>query len=155
MGVPPRDLEDVAHDLFIVVHRQLAQYDETRPLRPWITGIARRVASDYRRKARHRFEVQSDREHRGHGSGAEASLERKRAVATLVKAMEKLSEDQRVVFVLHELEQRPIPEIGEALGVSTNTLYTRLRRARAHVTKRIEQLRRTPPRPDEMKRNER
>ena len=44
LGVPERDLEDVAHDVFVVVHRKLPDYDPTRPLRPWLFGICFRVA---------------------------------------------------------------------------------------------------------------
>ena len=57
LGVHPSDLEDVAHEVFVVVHRHLGDYDPTRPLRPWLFGICVRVASDYRRLARHRREV--------------------------------------------------------------------------------------------------
>ena len=44
LGVPDRDLEDVAHDVFVVVHRKLVDYDPTRPLKPWLFGICFRVA---------------------------------------------------------------------------------------------------------------
>src|SRR6185295_5196731 len=57
LGVRAGDLEDVAHDAFIVVLRHLRDYDTSRPLRPWLFGIAYRVALDHRRLARHRREV--------------------------------------------------------------------------------------------------
>ena len=46
------DLPDLAHDLFIVVFKHLSDYDQSRPVRPWLFGIAFRVVSDYRRSAR-------------------------------------------------------------------------------------------------------
>ena len=57
LGVPPRDLEDITHDVFVEVFRNLDRYDPTRPLRPWLFAFAFRFASDYRRLARHRVEV--------------------------------------------------------------------------------------------------
>jgi len=52
LGVRENDLPDLAHDLFIVVFRNLSDYDSSRPVRPWLFGIAFRVVSDYRRSAR-------------------------------------------------------------------------------------------------------
>src|SRR5688500_13501181 len=45
LGVRDADLEDLAHDVFVVAHRQLERYDPERPLLPWLFGIAVRVAS--------------------------------------------------------------------------------------------------------------
>ena len=56
LGVPDRDLEDKAQDVFVVVHRKLADYDRARPIRPWLTGIAARVALDHLRKAYRKHE---------------------------------------------------------------------------------------------------
>jgi len=57
LGVHDRDLEDVAHDVFLAVLKKLDHYDPARPLRPWLFGFAFRFASDYRDLARHRHEV--------------------------------------------------------------------------------------------------
>src|SRR5262245_45054218 len=57
LGVPPRDLEDVAHEVFLRVHQRWNEYDPSRPLRPWLFAFALRLASDYRRLARHRREL--------------------------------------------------------------------------------------------------
>lgn len=56
LGVHERDREDVANEVFMVVHRQLATFDTSRPLRPWLFGIAFRRALDYRRLARNQRE---------------------------------------------------------------------------------------------------
>src|SRR5215472_17365750 len=57
LGVHDRDLEDVAQEVFVHVHRRLDDYDPGRPLRPWLFAFAFRCASDWRRLARHRVEV--------------------------------------------------------------------------------------------------
>src|SRR3954470_17891811 len=49
LGAPERDLEDLAHDLFVVVHRKLPEYDRTRPIRPWLFGIPLRIGARARR----------------------------------------------------------------------------------------------------------
>ncbi|HEY5949271.1 MAG TPA: sigma-70 family RNA polymerase sigma factor, partial [Kofleriaceae bacterium] len=50
LGVDPSDLADAVHDVFVIVHRRWADIDFERPIRPWLFGIARRVAAGLRRK---------------------------------------------------------------------------------------------------------
>ena len=54
LGVRGDDVRDQAQEVFMIVHRLLPEFDRTRPLRPWLFGIAFRVASAYRDKARYR-----------------------------------------------------------------------------------------------------
>src|SRR6266536_1038596 len=56
-GVHERDLEDLCHDVFVAFYRGRDRFDPARPIRPWLSGIAFRVASDYRRRAQHRREL--------------------------------------------------------------------------------------------------
>ena len=57
LGVPAADVEDAVHDVFVVAHRRYATYDRTRPLRPWLLGIAFRVAAQWRRQRRREVDV--------------------------------------------------------------------------------------------------
>jgi len=52
LGVPEADVEDAVHDVFVVAHRRYGTYDPSRPLRPWLLGIAFRVAAQWRRRRR-------------------------------------------------------------------------------------------------------
>jgi RNA polymerase sigma-70 factor (ECF subfamily) len=56
-GVRSVDLEDLAHEVFLRVHERLAEYDPSRPLRPWLFAFAFRVASAHKRLARHHAEI--------------------------------------------------------------------------------------------------
>src|SRR5690606_13032135 len=49
LGVADEHLDDVVHDVFLIVHRRLGDYDGRAPLRSWLYGIARGVAANYRR----------------------------------------------------------------------------------------------------------
>src|SRR3954469_6940209 len=62
LGVQPRDLEDVAHELFLAVLQRLPTADTSRPMRPWLFAFAVRFASDYRRLARHKTDLLGDAE---------------------------------------------------------------------------------------------
>ena len=50
-GISPIDAEDLVQEVFLVMWRRWAEYDTTRPLRPWLAGIAFRVAYNYRQRS--------------------------------------------------------------------------------------------------------
>jgi RNA polymerase sigma-70 factor (ECF subfamily) len=157
-GVWERDLEDAAHDVFLVVHRRLGDYDPARPLRPWLLGIAARVASEFRRKSQHRHEVVSeDVEAEGaraagglapctpaHGVRADRAFDDKERRALLHRALDTLEFDRRTVLVLHDIEGHAMPDIAFALEVNVNTLYARLRQARFDLKAAVESLTKAP-----------
>lgn len=133
LGVAERELEDAAHDVFVVVHRRHHELDPERPARAWLTGIAWRVAADTRRRAHHRREVLSERvgDERADGRmAADEMLAGHEARALVHAALDALDLDRRVVFVMHELDGEPGPVIAAALDLPLNTVYSRLRTAR-------------------------
>jgi len=50
LGVPRDDVEDLAQEVFLVLHRTWEVYDPARPLRAYLFGIAFRVACAHLRK---------------------------------------------------------------------------------------------------------
>ena len=145
LGVAHRDLEDVAHEVFVVVHRRLDSFDPARPLRPWLTGIAYKVAADERRRARHHREqigAPADLERRaGTEDGPETQLARAQDRALVAQALEALSMDQRIVFVMVCIDGHTSPEVAEALELALNTVYSRLRVARQNFARAVKQIR--------------
>ena len=141
LGVQERDLDDAAHDVFVVVNRRLDDFDATRPVRPWVTGITYRIASDERRRARHRREVIGEIPELSAHRGPVEALEAKQAHDLVMLALDELPMKQRAVFVMHELQGLTMPEIVEALDAPLNTLYSRLRLARRKFTMSVRRLR--------------
>ena len=131
LGVHERDLEDMAHEVFVRVHDQLALFDESRPLKPWLFGIALGVATNYRRLARHRVELVTELPDVSdpHGAAEDALLARERA-ELVQAALLGVSLEQRAVLVLHELDGCAMPEVATTLGLNLNTAYSRLRLGR-------------------------
>jgi RNA polymerase sigma-70 factor (ECF subfamily) len=135
LGVPEADVEDAVHDVFVVAHRRYGTYDPSRPLRPWLLGIAFRIAAQWRR--RHRFEVSlaepaTDRADEGRPPDEQVASRQERS--RLQAALAQLDIDQRAVVVMHDLNGIPVPEIATALDVPLNTVYSRLRLGRAKIT---------------------
>jgi RNA polymerase sigma-70 factor (ECF subfamily) len=140
-GVSERNLEDAAHEVFLVLHRRLPELDRTRSLRPYLSAIASRVASEHRRRAAERYEALSDEVESVDPTGSPEELiaagQRRRLVH---RALEGLSREQRAVFVMHDIEGHPMPDIAAALEIKLNTAYSRLRLGREAFGARARQL---------------
>ncbi len=130
LGVAPRDVEDVAHDLFVLVWKQWSTYDAARPVRPWLFAFAFRFASDYRRLSRHKVEMFVEKDGVASQKGADELLVEHEQQRLLFSALDAISEDRRGVFILFELDGVPMQEIADSLGIPANTAYSRLRLAR-------------------------
>jgi RNA polymerase sigma-70 factor (ECF subfamily) len=135
LGVPAADLEDLAHEVFLVVHRKLAEYDTARPIKPWLFGIAFRVASDHRRKLTRRGEQADDAADARAAADAspEAQVVTRQAIELARRALAAVDDDARAVFILAELDGVAVTDVATSLEIPVNTAYTRLRRARLAV----------------------
>ena len=143
LGVPPRDLEDVTHDVLFEVYKKLERYDRSRPLRPWLFAFAFRFASDYRRLVRHRVEVMGDEvEAVAPGTPQDEAIVDREARALVARALESVDLARRAVFILHELDERPMSEIAHALEIPLHTAYSRLRVAREEFEAAVRRLQR-------------
>lgn len=133
LGVPDAAVEDATQDTFLVAHRRLADFAGRSSPRTWLFGIAIRVASDYRRSRSRRDRLHLSYAQKPEAAGATPYDHTLRAEATrlLHACLDDLSEEQRAVFVMADLEQMTAPEIAETLGTNLNTVYSRLRTGRA------------------------
>jgi len=141
LGVQPRDLEDVAHEVFLKAYGSFSSYDPTRPIRPWLFAFAFRFASDYRRLARHGTELYGDDEPAPDDQlDAEHALVQRQRELLVTRALESVDIDRRAVFVLHELDEQPMPVVAQLLGIPLNTGYSQLRTAREEFTTALRRL---------------
>ena len=58
LGVPSSVIDDAAQDVFVIAYRRRAEFRGDSTLRTWLTGIALRVAKDYRRSRSRRGEYE-------------------------------------------------------------------------------------------------
>jgi RNA polymerase sigma-70 factor, ECF subfamily len=141
LGVRPDDLKDQCQEVFLRVHQLLSEYDTSRPFRPWLFAIAYRVAGRYRTNhARHPVVIEPV-ELADDGPGPDEDLATKQAQALVLEALQAIELNRRAVFILAELEERPVPEIAETLGVPLNTAYSRLRVAREEFAQAVTRIR--------------
>lgn len=143
LGVREAELEDVAHEVFLVVHRKWADYDPARPLKPWLFGIAMRCGAAQRRRASERRERPTDPQamlplDADHSAAEAPELAERRALVH--RALAFVHESRRPVLILHDLDGVSMPDIVAELGIPLNTGYSRLRLARAEMRETLKVL---------------
>lgn len=137
LGVRASDTEDVTQEVFMTVHRRIADLHVDVHPRSWLFGISRRVVANYLRKA-HRLREQSSNDMAPVAKddpAEELQLTRERAL--LERALGRLDADKREVFVLFELEGLAMQEVADMLGCPLNTAYSRLYAARNLVYRHV------------------
>ena len=140
LGVPASDREDLAQDVFLRAFRYLASYRAGRSFSAWLYRIAVNVTHDWRRERATRGP-----EGAGWSVAAEAAIDpaplpdqgsqptalRRRLEA----ALGALSERERAVFVLCEIEELSTLDVARALGITRITVRRHLGQARRRLTR--------------------
>jgi RNA polymerase sigma-70 factor, ECF subfamily len=133
LGVQETNLCDAAQDVFVVVSRRQSDLRSHAATRSFIYGTIVRVAHEHRRTQKRVAPVSLDTQELPDMArrSAHQDLELAQDVQLLDALLSELDEDRRQVFVLVELEQLTVPEIAALTGWNSNTIYSRLRAARA------------------------
>jgi RNA polymerase sigma-70 factor (ECF subfamily) len=130
LGVPDADVDDAVQEVFLVVHRKLARYEERGSVRAWLFTISRQVASHHRRGATRRERREALAEPFTRADDPHEAAVRREGAAIVREFLESLDEDRSIVFFLADVEGMAVTEIASTLGVNLNTVYGRLRTAR-------------------------
>jgi len=137
LGVPESALDDVCQETFVTVHRKLPEFEARSTLKTWVFGILRNVILVH-----HRTLTRKSPAHRSKsptvdpetiladGQNPEDEVATAQTARLARELLDELDEEKRAVLILVELEEMPVPEVAEAMGVNLNTTYTRLRSAR-------------------------
>jgi RNA polymerase sigma-70 factor (ECF subfamily) len=130
LGVPAAAREDVAQEVWLAIHRRLGSLRPDASSRAWVASIARHVAMHHHRTTSRRsrkhsaLTVVTDVCERTHKTDALAEID---------VALRQMDPAQREAFILVAVEEMSGPEAAEVLGVPVNTVYSRLRLARARL----------------------
>jgi RNA polymerase sigma-70 factor, ECF subfamily len=130
------DLEDLVQEVFVRAYRSLPSYRGQARFESWLKRICACVAYDDIRSRRNvpRLEVLDTETTR---SGREEDPERREAVRHLMRIIDTLPPQNRIVLLLHDLEGYTAEEIQLVVGAkSVNTVRSRLRLARAELHRR-------------------
>ena len=135
--------EDITQETFLQVYQKLETLDDPTLFSQWLYAIANRLCIAWFRKNRLQTEpleevciLGIEREPYSRYVASEHAKIAAEAQRDLVeKLLAKLKESDRKVITLHYFEEMTSSEIGEFLGVSENTIKSRIRRARQQLKK--------------------
>jgi len=148
----PRDAEDVLQDVFyrlVEANRLLMPIEHVTG---WLFRVARnRITDLWRKKRPENFSDAALEDEDGEllqledllpspAAGPEALYVRNVLLEELEFALDELPDEQREVFVAHELEGRSFKELSRESGVSVNTLLSRKRYAVLHLRQRLQSI---------------
>lgn len=144
LGVQREDLEDEAHEVFLVLDRKWGDYDPARPLRPYLFGIAFRVVANRKRRQGRERPLEPD-EATDLAPRPDELLETARAKDLVLRALDRIPLQRRAVLVMHDIDEVPMREITAALSLPLFTGYSRLRKARLEFEAAIKGLKKEEP----------
>lgn len=137
LGVRGADLSDVMQEVLIVVHRKLAEFDQTRPMEPWLFALCAKTASTFRRRAYNRREVATDPSAASFAAQSvsladapDVALETAQLRAELESVLDRLEPERRAILVMFEIEQMSCEQIAQVTGIPKGTVFSRLHAAR-------------------------
>jgi RNA polymerase sigma factor (sigma-70 family) len=148
----PADVEDIVQEVFyelVEANRLLMPIEHVTG---WLFRVARnRITDLFRKKKPERFSDAAVLDGEGEflqieelwpspDAGPEALYFRNVLLGELESALAELPEEQREVFVAHELEGLSFKELASAMGVSVNTLLSRKHYAVLHLRERLRRI---------------
>jgi len=144
LGGPTADVDDLVHEIFLVADRRLPQFRGDAKVTTWLYRITEHVVRGRRRNDRIRRWLGRTRS----ADLARATsptqltpieeLERRRAVATVYRILDRLPERYREVLILFELEGASGEEIAALTGRKLATVWVHLHRARRQFLEELE-----------------
>lgn len=134
-GVADHQLDDAVQEAFIVAYRRLASFDGESP-KAWLYSITRRVASNYRRAER-RATRRKDAVLSTRALAQPSTAEAMEAWQAFDEFLAALSDRQREVFVLSEIEGMTGAEVARSLGLRPSTTYDAIRGLRQRFVRDV------------------
>ncbi len=150
LGVRSADIDDVAQEVFVVLHAKLRSLDPEKSPRPFLFAICMRVAKAQRVANAQQMFGQSSSLAIDVADGAVApdeQLASREAHHIVQQALDTLDSQRREVVVMHDFYDFHAPEIADTLGIRLNTVYSRLRVGRQEferAIRRVQARRRVP-----------
>jgi RNA polymerase sigma-70 factor (ECF subfamily) len=139
-GVPRAAIDDVVQEVFVAVHERMSAFDNPTAMRGWLSTLVDEVARAHVQPAPPAALAAPDRTA---ASAPDEAVDHKTVATLLDELLRRMSDVQREVFLMHELEDMSVGEITTALPANRNTVYARLRAARRIFRGGIRPLRET------------
>ncbi len=138
-GVPADAVEDVVQETLITIHAIRHTYAPDRPIKPWLTAIARRRAVDWRRRrtgaAQNEVPMPEFAAETFADPASNRDLDRNAAHEAVRRWVARLPPGQRQAVEMLKLQEMSLAEASAATGQSTTALKVATHRALASLRK--------------------
>jgi len=148
------DAEDIAQQVFAKIYFSIRSFDFRSSLLTWIYKITVNECYDYLRKKKVRklvYESDFSEEDSLKMENTEAAIDMNRPVDVNLaqrdlvnKLLSKISEEDRSLILLKEVEGHSVEELAHMTGMNENTIKVKLFRARQKLLKAAQRLTRLP-----------
>ncbi|MCX6622336.1 MAG: sigma-70 family RNA polymerase sigma factor [Acidobacteria bacterium] len=148
------DSEDIAQQVFAKIYFSIGSFDFRSSLLTWIYKITVNECYDYLRKKRVRklvyesdfseedtLRMENSEAAVAHGPAVDKSLAQRDFVT---KLLSKVSEEDRSLLLLKEVEGHSVEELAQMTGLNENTIKVKLFRARQKLLKAAQRLMKAP-----------
>jgi RNA polymerase sigma-70 factor (ECF subfamily) len=140
----PEDVEDVGQEVFLRLYFSIDQLRTAEVFEPWLYRLTVNASYDYLRKHRRRMEARmADLSEQqvviadaiASGKADAADEEKKKTRETVQELLATVSEEDRILLIMKEVEGLSLKEMERIYNVNENALKVRLFRARQRVLK--------------------
>ena len=137
-----QDAEDASQEVFMRVYQSIQSHDPTRPLAPWLSKITynvclKRISRRNKAESKELSLSADDLPEEAHANTPERQFSRKQTSAQILKALDRLSVQDRALVAMRYTEGFTDSEISESADMPVGTVKTRLYRARARLKKML------------------
>lgn len=146
------DAKDISQEVFIKAYRNISNFDERSTFSTWIYRITTNTCIDEMRKRKGKQTFSLDNEFEGEKSNwkrevaddadtPEKSILKKEEKNEILMAMEGVSEEYKMVFILRDIQGLSYEEISDILDLTLGTVKSRISRARKNIKEEIYKIR--------------
>jgi RNA polymerase sigma-70 factor (ECF subfamily) len=134
------DVDDLVHETFLALQQAAPSFDVRRRARPFVIGVAAQLVRRRRRGLARWMELLKDLQDvcLDVASPPDQDYERAEDVAAIDRALARMSEEKRLVYLMVEREELRGDEVAAALGIPIGTVWTRLHHARAAIERSLQ-----------------
>ena len=144
------DAEDLVQDVLVKLYERRPELSNIRDLAPWLGRVLyNQFIDDKRRYNRQPLSlvgstsdldaVLATNDQPNHTDDPRHLSSRAQEHQALMLALDKLSEEHRLVLIMHDVEGYKLPELQQLTGTAVGTLKSRLHRARARLKSLLQQ----------------
>jgi RNA polymerase sigma-70 factor (ECF subfamily) len=143
----PQVAEDILQDAFLKLHIYAHRIDPERPLMPWLYRVTANLSYTFvtrNQKRQADFDQVSDHLVASGGQAPDRVTERNELQSDVRVAIETLSDNQRIVVILHYLANMSIQDISDVLDCPVGTVKSRLHYARENLRHQLRSVEKLP-----------